>query len=144
MKRTGLCNVLSLTVLGLLAWSQCSHAETPGTQRLTMAASAYTGQGQFMGPIEVTGSASVTQVRQQGFAPVAGAGVWRIPFGETLTFTLELPQGFRDVEATLHELGWLSAPPEAQVQIFVNQDRQAIVLRGAREKTLQAHRLQPG
>ena len=135
MKRTGLCNVFSLIVLGFLAWAHWSHAETPGMQRLTIAASAYTGQGQFMGPMKVTGSAAVTQVREQGFAPEAGKGVWRIPFGETLTFTFDLPQGFRDVETTLHELGWLSAPADAQVQVSVNQNRQAIVLRGARENT---------
>jgi hypothetical protein len=142
MKHTDLCYVLSLTVLGLLAWAHWSHAETPGTQRLTMAASAFTGQGQFMGPMKVTGSAAVTQVREQDFAPEAGTGVWRIPFGETLTFAFDLPQGFRDVDATLHELGWLSTPADAQVQVSVNQNRQAIVLRGAREKTLQVHRLE--
>jgi hypothetical protein len=142
MKRTGLWDVLSLTVLGFLVWTPWSHAETPGTQRLTIAASAYMDQGQFMGPIKVTGSPAVTQVLEQGFAHEAEAGVWLTPYGQKLTFALELPQGFRDVEATLHELGWLSAPADAQVQVSVNQDRPTIVLRGAREETLQVHRLE--
>lgn len=134
--RTYVCLALVVVIL-VSTVGVCLAAET---HRITLAASAQSGQSRFMGPIEVRGSQVITQVRHQRFVPEAGLGVWRIPYGEVLTFVFELPREFRDVDVAIQELGWLNAPPDGRVYLYVNQDRQAIVVPSTPEKTLQVHR----